>query len=168
MKSESSPGGAAAIFAYDGSELADYAMAHAATQLDASVEAIVVCVWRPCELGFRPVGTRTLRAAASHEVRRAAEETAEHGARLAESAGFRARSRAVQAVPIWSGLVTAAEEYGCRLIVIGSRWRNERVGRLAGSVAASTSAHFRDEVLSVHRPREWSFRARPSMSALHP
>ena len=47
------------VFAYDGSELAGYAIAHAATQLMTPRDALVVCVWQPADVGFTPVGERT-------------------------------------------------------------------------------------------------------------
>jgi nucleotide-binding universal stress UspA family protein len=141
-----------AIFAYDGSELAAYAIGQAGRQLVPGRDAIVVCVWQPADVGFIPVEGRRLRAAAANEVCKAAEETAAHGAKLASAAGFRARSRTIQAAPTWKGLVRVAEEHACGLIVIGSHQRSGLLGHLAGSVAAATVSHFENSVLVIHRP----------------
>jgi len=40
-----------AIFAYDGSDLAAYAIEQAARQLAPGREALVVCVWQPADVG---------------------------------------------------------------------------------------------------------------------
>src|ERR1700742_4235206 len=84
-----------AIFAYDGSELAAYAIEQAGLQLAPGREAIVVCVWQPADVGFKPVEGRQLHAAAANEVEEAANETAAHGAELANKVGFQARSLTV-------------------------------------------------------------------------
>ncbi|HEX3735016.1 MAG TPA: hypothetical protein VHU86_07650, partial [Solirubrobacterales bacterium] len=72
-----------AIFAYDGSDLAGYAIEQAGFQLSADREALVVCVWQPADVGFMPVKGKKLQAAAANEVEAAAKETAEHGAAIA-------------------------------------------------------------------------------------
>ena len=141
-----------AIFAYDGSELAGYAIEQAGFQLSANREALVVCVWQPADVGFKPMKGKELRAAAANEVEQAAKETAEHGAAIAEKAGFRARALTVEAAPTWKGLVKVAEDHTCGLIVIGSHQRNGLLGHLAGSVAAATVSHFRSSVLVIHKP----------------
>ena len=111
MAPGSDPGEAAAgpsgpvLFAYDGSELADFAIAQAGDQLAPGRDCLVVCVWQPSDVGFVPIGERRLHAADAAEVRQAAEETAAHGASLAEQAGFRPRSLAVEAAPSWKGIV---------------------------------------------------------------
>ncbi|MBS1892570.1 MAG: universal stress protein, partial [Actinobacteria bacterium] len=51
-----------AIFAYDGSELAGYAIEQAGLQLAPGREALVVCVWQPADVGFVPVEGRNLHA----------------------------------------------------------------------------------------------------------
>ena len=45
-----------AIFAYDGSDLAAYAIEQAGIQLAPGREALVVCVWQPADVGFVPRG----------------------------------------------------------------------------------------------------------------
>jgi nucleotide-binding universal stress UspA family protein len=141
-----------AIFAYDGSDLAAYAIEQAGIQLAPGREALVVCVWQPSDVGFKPIEGRHLHAAAANEVKEAAKETAEHGAAIAERAGFRARPLTVEAAPTWKGLVKVAEEHRCGLIVIGSHQRSGLLGHLAGSVAAATVSHFESSVLVIHKP----------------
>jgi nucleotide-binding universal stress UspA family protein len=143
-----------AIFAYDGSELAAFAIEQAALQLAPGREALVVCVWQPADVGFKPVKGRELHAAAANEVAGAAQETAEHGAGLATKAGFKATARTIEAAPTWKGLVQVAEEHRCGLIVIGSHQRHGLLGHLAGSVAAATISHFESSVLVIHQPEQ--------------
>lgn len=140
------------ILAYDGSDLAAYAVARAGEELAPGREAIVVTVWHPADVGFTPADGRPLHAAAGDEVEAAAEATAARGAELAEAAGFRARSLAVNAAPTWEGLVGAARDHGATLIVLGSHHRSGLLGHLSGSVAAATVSHFGAAVLVVHRP----------------
>lgn len=141
-----------AIFAYDGSDLAAYAIEQAARQLAPGRAALVVCVWQPADVGFVPTKGRKLLAAAANEVKAAAQETAEEGADLATEAGFDAQALTVEAAPTWKGLVQIAEDHKCGLIVIGSHQRHGLLGHLAGSVAAATVAHFESSVLVIHRP----------------
>jgi nucleotide-binding universal stress UspA family protein len=143
-----------AIFAYDGSELAAYAIEQAAVQLAPGREALVVCVWQPADVGFKPVAGRHLHAAAANEVEEAAKETAADGTELANNAGFKARPLTIEAAPTWKGLVQVADEHKCGLIVIGSHQRSGLLGHLAGSVAAATVSHFENSVLVIHRPHE--------------
>lgn len=139
------------LFAYDGSELAKLAIEQAGHELAPGRDALVVCVWQPADVGFVPVGERSLNAAQATEVRAAAEETAAHGASLAKSAGFRAQSIAVNAAPTWKGIVHAADEHQASLIVLGSHRRTGIVGHLLGSVSAAVVAHSALSVLVVHR-----------------
>src|SRR3984885_9338649 len=93
------------LFAYDGSELAKLAIEQAGRELAAGRDALIVCVWQPSDVGFVPVGEQPFDAAAPNEVRKAAEETAAHGASLAERAGFRPQSIAIEAAPTWKGII---------------------------------------------------------------
>jgi nucleotide-binding universal stress UspA family protein len=140
------------LLAYDGSDLAAYAIERAGGELAPGREAVVACVWHPADLGFTPVDGAPLHAASADEVEAAAERTAAHGVSLAEAAGFRARGVAVNAAPTWQGLVDAAQAHGATLIVLGSHQRTGLLGHLAGSVAAATVSHFAASVLVVHRP----------------
>lgn len=137
------------LFAYDGSELAALAIGAAGRELAPGRDALVVCVWQPADVGFVPTGQRSFNAAEATEVRAAAEETAAHGASLAERAGFRAQSVAVEAAPTWSGIVAVAEERQASVIVLGSH-RRSGLKRLLGSVAAAVVSHAACSVLVVH------------------
>ncbi len=141
-----------AIFAYDGSELADHAIAQAAVQLAPGREVLIVCVWQPSNVGFVPPKGHEVHPAAANEVVAAAKETAAAGAKLAEEAGFAATPLTVEAAPTWKGLVEVAEEHHSDLIVIGSHQREGLLGHLAGSVGAATVSHFQGSVLVVHKP----------------
>jgi nucleotide-binding universal stress UspA family protein len=137
------------LFAYDGSELATAAIEQAAQQLAPGRDALVLCVWQPADVGFVPVDERHFDANQASEVKKAAEETAAHGASLAETAGFRSRSVAVEAAPTWKGIVETADEHGASLIVLGSHRRSGIAGHLLGSVAAAVVKHAARSVLVV-------------------
>jgi MFS family permease/nucleotide-binding universal stress UspA family protein len=137
------------VIDYDGSDLAATAIQRAATQLAPGREALVVCVWRPVDVGFTPTGDGRFDADKAPEVRRAAERTAAHGAALAVDAGFVASPRAVEAAPTWKGIVQAADEHHASLIVLGPHRRNGLLGHLQGSVAAAVVAHTSTPVLVV-------------------
>jgi nucleotide-binding universal stress UspA family protein len=138
------------LFAYDGSELAGLAIEQAARQLASGRDALVVCVWQPGDVGFVPTNERHLNAAEATEVRKAAEETAAHGASLAEQAGFRPQSVAIEAAPTWKGIIEVAEQHQASLIVLGSHRRSGLVGHLLGSVAAAVVMHSESSVLVAH------------------
>jgi nucleotide-binding universal stress UspA family protein len=138
------------LLAYDGSDLAAYAIEEAGRQLSPGREALAVCVWQPVDVGFVLPKGRPLNAADAGEVRRAAEETAARGAALAETAGFRAQGTAIEAAPTWKGIVSAAEANGAALIVFGSHCRAGLAGRLYGSVTTDVMKHCQFSVLVVH------------------
>jgi len=138
------------LFAYDGSELATLAIEQAAQQLAPGRDALVLTVWQPADVGFVPVNERHFDATQAQEVKKAAEETAAHGASLAEKAGFRSQSAAVEAAPTWKGIVETADERGASLIVLGSHRRSGLTGHLLGSVAAAVVKHSASSVLVVH------------------
>jgi len=140
------------LFAYDGSELAKLGIEQAGRQLAQGRDALVLCVWQPGDVGFMPISERHFDAAQATEVRKAAEETAAHGASLAERAGFRPQSMAVEAAPTWKGIVELAEEREASLIVLGSHRRSGLRGHLLGSVAAAVARHSASSVLIVHEP----------------
>ncbi len=139
------------LFAYDGSELAQLAIEEAGRQLAPGRDALVLCVWQPADVGFVPVEGRHLDAQNATQVQEAAEQTAAHGAVLAEKAGFRPESMAVEGAPTWKGIVKTAEERQASLIVLGSHRRSGVFGRLLGSVAAAVVTHSRSSVLVVHQ-----------------
>jgi nucleotide-binding universal stress UspA family protein len=138
------------LFAYDGCELATLAIEQAGRQLAPGRDALVVCVWQPGDVGFLPIGGGHLNAAEATEVRKAAEETAAHGASLAEKAGFRAQSIAIHAAPTWKGIVEVANEHKASLIVLGPHRRRGLAGHLLGSVTAAVAAHTESSLLIVH------------------
>ncbi len=137
------------IFAYDGSELAAFAIEQAGGQLEDGREALALCVWQPVDVGFVLPSGRHLNATDATAVREAAEETAAHGAALAEESGFRAHSAAVEAAPTWKGIVAVAEERDASLIVFGSHCRSGLSGHLHGSVTAAVMKHCSFSVLVV-------------------
>jgi nucleotide-binding universal stress UspA family protein len=141
------------LFAYDGSELAQLAIEQAGEQLAPGRDALVLCVWQPADVGFVPVDDRPIDAQNAAEVKEAAERTAARGAALAEQAGFRSQSLALEAAPTWKGIVKTADEHDASLIVLGSHRRSGAAGRLLGSVAAAVVNHARSSVLIVHSSR---------------
>lgn len=138
------------ILAYDGSELGGQAITAAAAQLTPGREAIVVCVWQPADVGFSPVTAQPFDADQATAVRAAAEETAAHGVRLAEAAGFRARGVTVEHAPTWKGIVQVADEENASLIVIGSHRHGGLIGHLVGNIASAVVTHATLNVLVVH------------------
>jgi nucleotide-binding universal stress UspA family protein len=138
------------LFAYDGSDLAGFAIEAAGKQLATGRDALVLCVWQPVDVGFVPVSERHFDADQAAEVREAAEETARHGASLACEAGFRAEGTTVQAAPTWTGIVKTAEQHQVSLIVVGSHRHAGIAGHFHGNVAAAVIARGSFSVLVVH------------------
>lgn len=153
MASDTPPAGLV-LLAYDGSDLAAFAIERAGVELAPAREALVVLAWHPADLGFTPLDGRHLHASSADEVKEAAEQTVAHGVSLAEAAGFRSRGLAVEATPAWQGIIDAAQGHGASLIVLGSHHRAGLLGHLQGSVAAATVKHFEASVLVVHRPTD--------------
>src|ERR1700733_2886028 len=139
------------LFPYAGSELAGIAIDEAARQLAGGRDAIVVTGWRPFVVGFIPLPGVEFDAAASDEVRRAAEQTAAHGASLAQAAGFRAESLELTDAPTWKGIARVADDRDASLIALGSHGKSGLAGVFLGSVAAAVAAHSGRNVLIVHR-----------------
>ncbi|MCV7419464.1 MFS transporter [Mycobacterium yunnanensis] len=137
------------LIAYDGTDLADFAITQAAARLGTGCEALVVCVWQPVDVGFSPTDEQHFDADRATEVRGAAERTAAHGADVAREAGFVARSVAVEAVPTWKGIVAAADDHDASVIVLGPHRRSGLLGHLQGSVASAVVAHTERPVLIV-------------------
>ena len=139
------------VFAYDGSELARLAIEEAGRQLEPERDAVVLTVWRPFAVGFIPPPEAKFDAAATDQVRQAAEETAALGASMAQAAGFHAQSLAVEDAPTWKGIARVADDYDADLIVLGSHGKSGLSGIFLGSVAGSVAAHSGRTVLIVHR-----------------
>jgi nucleotide-binding universal stress UspA family protein/MFS family permease len=138
------------MFAYDGSRLAKAAIAEAGRQLPAGRRALVLTVWRTFNVGFLPEPGAKFDAACADAVGEAAEQTAAHGAELAEEAGFSAQPLAVQGTPAGKALTEAADDNDASLIVLGAHRRGGLGGLVAGSVAAEVAAHSRRPVMIVH------------------
>jgi nucleotide-binding universal stress UspA family protein len=128
------------LFAYDGSELAQLAIEQAGKQLAPGRHALVLCVWQPADVGFVAREGRHFDAQDAKEVEEVAQETAAQGAELAEKAGFKSESMAVEAAPTWKGVVEIAEKRKASLIVLGSH-RRTGVGHLFGSVTTAVANH---------------------------
>jgi nucleotide-binding universal stress UspA family protein len=141
------------LFAFDGSELAAFAIEEASRLLATDREAVVLCVWQPVDVGFVPISKQHFDADQAPEVRRAAEETAAYGATLASEAGFRATGVAVEAAPTWKGIVETIAAQHASVIVIGSHRHSGLKGHLVGSVAAAVVAHSNVSALIVHPPQ---------------
>ena len=139
------------LFAYDGSELAQFAIEQAGRELAPGRDALVLCVWQPADVGFVPVGEQHFDAQNASEVQAAAEQTAAKGAALAEQAGFRAESLAVRAAPTWKGIAEVAEERQASLVVLGSHRRTGILGHLVGSVTSALMSHSAVSILVVHQ-----------------
>ena len=145
--SESGP----VVFAYDGSELANLAIEKAGKLLANKDDALVVCAWQPFDVGFVVPDEVKFDAKQTPAVKHAAELTAAAGAARAEAAGFQARSLAVEAAPIWKGIVKVADEHDASVIVLGSHGRSGLSGALVGSVASAVASHSQRTVLITHR-----------------
>ena len=139
------------LFAYDGSDLARLAIEEAGRQLEPGRAAVVLTVWRPYAVGFIPPPEVKFDAAASEEVRKAAEQTAAQGASMAQAARFRAQSLAVKEAPTWKGIARVADDRDASLIVLGSHGKSGFPGIFVGSVAGAVAAHCGRTVLIVHR-----------------
>ena len=142
------------LFAYDGSDLADTAIAEAGRQLPAKRDAIVLTVWRTFGVGFIPEPEAHFDAACADDVREAAEQTAARGVQLADAAGFRAYSLTVQGTPAWKAIVDAADEHDASLIVVGSHSRAGLGGKVCGSVARDIADRSQRPVLIVRPGRD--------------
>jgi nucleotide-binding universal stress UspA family protein/MFS family permease len=138
------------LFAYDGSRLAKAAIAEAGRQLPAGRDALVLTVWRTFNVGFIPEPGAEFDAACAGSVEEAAQQTAAHGAQLAEEAGFSSDALAVQGTPAEKGINEAAEDHDASLIVLGAHRRGGLGGLVAGSVAAEVAAHSQRPVMIVH------------------
>jgi nucleotide-binding universal stress UspA family protein len=139
------------LFSYDGSDLAKLAIEEAARQLEPGRDALVLTVWRPFVVGFIPPAGVELNAQDSEQVRKAAEETAAQGASMAQDAGFRAQSLAINQAPTWKGISSVADDRDASLIVLGSHGKSGITGVFLGSVASAVAEHSGRSVLIVHR-----------------
>lgn len=141
------------LFAFDGSDHAKTAMRVAAAQLSRGRRALVLSVWHlPAGLLLAPSANATPEIEQGKE--REALTVAEDGAEVARSLGFDARPLAVPGVPVWSGIVNAADEHDVDLIVMGSHGRTGVALAVIGSVAEAVTRHTDRPVLIVHAKPE--------------
>jgi nucleotide-binding universal stress UspA family protein len=151
MSADSTASSRPVVFAYDGSELAKGAVEEARGLLEPGLEAVVLTVWQPFDVGFIPADGLEFDAERASAVRDAAQQTAAQGAALAEAAGFHAQAAELQAAPSWRGIVDFANERDARLIVLGSHGRSGIARAVIGSVADAVSSHCKRSVLIVHQ-----------------
>ena len=148
------------LFAYDGSESADAAIA-AAGQLfgDGDTTADVLTVWEPLTLAAlraaRFGGSPPIPPDVADVDRRAEEQAkrlAEHGARLAREAGFDARPLLVAGTKrIPETIVESADELEVDLIVMGARGLTG-IAAFLGSVSNHVLQHAHRPALIVPPP----------------
>jgi len=138
------------VFAYDGSRLAQRAIAEAGRQLPAGRDALVLTIWRTFNVGFIPEPGAKFDAACADSVGEAAEQTAAHGAALAQQAGFAAQPLTAQGTPTAQALTEAADDHDASLIVLGAHRKTGLGGRVAGSVAAEVASRSHRPVMIVH------------------
>jgi nucleotide-binding universal stress UspA family protein len=136
------------LFAYDGSDHAQAAIRAAAAQLRPSSRALVITVWQPtAALPF--VSGAGLPSEIEDGMRQEAMKLAAEGAALARSVGFDATGVVDAGVPVWNGIVQAADDHDASLIVMGSHGRTGLKRALMGSVATAVSSHSSRPVLIV-------------------
>lgn len=118
------------LFAYDGSEGADAAIAKAGELLDGTTgEAVVLSVWEPLTVAAikaarfgGPVGLPLDSASEDERSEDQAQELAEHGAEVARTNGFDARPLAIaDDRAIADTIVQEADAHDADLIVLGAR-----------------------------------------------
>jgi nucleotide-binding universal stress UspA family protein len=145
------------LFAYDGSDSADAAIAAAGTLLTRrDGDAVVVSVWDPAiveGLRFAKFGAPPAIAMDAAEQDERAEHharlLAEHGARLAQQAGFRVRARWIaEHKHLADTIVAVADELDADVIVLGTHGHTGPAA-LLGSVPAHVLEHARRPVLIV-------------------
>jgi nucleotide-binding universal stress UspA family protein len=145
------------LFAYDGSESADAALAAVAAIVDPhNVEAVVLCVWEPLTLqalraerfgGWSAVPLDVTEL--DEETEKQSEQLAEHGVRLAREHGYDARGISVADQQDVAGTILAtADELEADLIVLGARGL-AGVRAFLGSVSNHVVQHARRPVLVV-------------------
>jgi nucleotide-binding universal stress UspA family protein len=137
------------LFAYDGSDQAKAAIREAAAQLRPGSRALVLTVWQP-SAGLPFASGAGLPSDLEDSIEQEALQVAEKGAALARSVGFDATALVERSVPVWSGIVQAADDHDASVIVMGSHGRTGLVRALLGSVATAVSSHGDRPVLIVH------------------
>lgn len=147
------------LFAYDGSESADAAIAAAGRLFDQErPDAVVLAIWEPLVVealratrfgGSPPVPTDV--AEVDEHAEQEAQQLAEHGARVAGEAGFEARALwASDEKRIADTIVASADELEVDLIVTGARGLTG-VAAMLGSVSTHVLQQAQQPVLVVKR-----------------
>jgi nucleotide-binding universal stress UspA family protein len=145
------------LFAYDGSESADAALAAVAAIVEPhDVEAVVLCVWEPLTLqalraerfgGWSAVPLDVTEL--DEQTEKQAELLAEQGARVAREHGYDARGISVADRHDVAGTILAtADELAVDLIVLGARGL-AGVRAFLGSVSNHVVQHAQRPVLVV-------------------
>jgi nucleotide-binding universal stress UspA family protein len=145
------------LFAYDGSEHADAAIAAAGKLLDHDhADAVVLTVWEPLVVealranrfgGWPPIPPDVTQV--DQRAQKEAQRLAEHGARLAANAGFEARALWVadeRRIP--ATILDGADELDADLIVTGARGL-AGIAAFFGSVSNHVLQHASRPVLVV-------------------
>ena len=144
------------LIAYDGSEPAQNAIAHAARLFPGS-PALVATVWR----SIRPAAGAARAALPDDIIHEAvarldataeadALRTAQDGAGRARSAGMSASPLVICAEPsVWASLIAAARTHEARAVVVGSRGRSGLRSAVLGSVSNALVHHCRLPVVVV-------------------
>lgn len=141
------------LIAYDGSDEAKEAIREAGRQLRPNRDALVLTVWQP--VAALPFATMAAGVDGIDEsIAKEASGVAHEGAELAEAAGFRATPLAERGAPVWQSIVSAAEENGAELVVMGSHGRTGVGLVLLGSVAAAVARHSGLPVFIAHAPHD--------------
>lgn len=161
-----SPAQSPVVIAFDGSSAARRALQESAALL-APRPALVVVVWeagRGFELTDIPSGlletppvSLDIRTALEFEdaMYEAAQQLAQHGAALANKAGFQAEGLVVaDDVTVADTLIRVATDHGAQAIVIGQREHSELRELLLGSTARAVVHEATCPVVLVREPRQ--------------
>ncbi len=145
------------LIAYDGSEPAQHAIAHAARLFPGS-PALVATAWR----SIRPAAGAARAALPDDIIQEAvarldataeadASRTAQEGAGRARSAGMSASPLVIRAEPsVWASIIAAVNTSDARAVVVGSRGRSGLRSAVLGSVSNAVVHHCRRPVVVVH------------------
>jgi nucleotide-binding universal stress UspA family protein len=145
------------LIAYDGSEPARQAIAHAG-RLFRGQSAVVATVWSSVREAARAARAALPQAViddAVQNIDKAAEEqaaeTAAEGVELATEAGLKASVLTLEGIPsVPSSLVRHADELQAGVVVVGSRGQSAIKSALLGSVSHAVVHHAGRPVLVVH------------------
>jgi nucleotide-binding universal stress UspA family protein len=139
------------ILCYDGSKEAGEAIAYAG-ELLRGLPAVVISVWKPIiEEELSPAMTPPVAdpVDANPRQRKAAEQFAAHGIKLASDAGFEAEPVVAKADgPLWEAIEIVAEERDARLVVCGARGRGVKAA-LPSNLSTALVMHASRPVLVV-------------------